>query len=518
MRNFSNPILPGFYPDPSICRVNEDYYLVTSSFAYYPGVPIFHSKDLVNWKQIGHVLERSSQLHLEGAEHSGGIYAPTLRYHEGIFYMITTNISGEGNFYVTATRPEGPWSDPIVLEAEGIDPSLFFDEDGRVYYVGTREKSKEVSRYYGDNEIWLQELDIKQGRLIGEKYVLWQGAFHNAVWPEGPHLYKKDEYYYLMIAEGGTGHEHSITIARSKQIIGPYEGNPANPILTHRHLGRHYPIVNVGHGDLVQIQDGTWWMVLLGSRPYGGHYRNLGRETFLVNVIWENGWPIVNEGKGIVEEMSKAPDLPWFEVMPEDACTHFIGSELSDKWISLRGPKEDFCSLGAREGYLRIKLRPESIKELVHPSLICLRQQHQDFIVSTLLEFTPDTINEVAGLVLIQNERYHFRYEYGMQQSDTVIRLIKCEAGKDKLIAESQFSDSPICMKIVGRGQNFNFYYGSNPEQMYELVTGVDASILSTDKAGGFVGTCIGMYASSNGKMSKNYADFGWFEYKGNDK
>ncbi len=518
MRNFSNPILPGFYPDPSICRVAEDYYLVTSSFAYYPGVPIFHSKDLVNWEQIGHVLERESQLHLEGAKHSGGIYAPTLRYHEGFFYMITTNISGEGNFYVTAARPEGPWSDPIVLEAEGIDPSLFFDEDGKVYYIGTREKPKEISRYYGDNEIWMQELDIKQGRLIGKKHVLWQGALNNAVWPEGPHLYKKDDYYYLMIAEGGTAHEHAITIARSKEITGPYEGNPTNPILTHRHLGRNYPIVNVGHGDLVQIQDGTWWMVLLGSRPYGGYYRNLGRETFLVSVNWENGWPIVNEGKGIVEEISKAPDLPLFHIIPEDACTHFTGEKLGHKWITLRGPKEKFCSLKDRKGYLRIKLRPESMKELVSSSFIGLRQQHQDFIVSTLLEFSPTTMNEVAGIVLVQNERYHFRYEYGIEQGDTVIRLVKCEDGKDEIIGESKFNAAQIYMKIVARGQSLCFYYGKDQDCIYELKVNVDARILSTDKAGGFVGACIGMYASSNGKVSNNYADFAWFEYRDNNK
>ena len=195
MRTFHNPILPGFYPDPSICRVGDDYYLVNSSFSYYPGVPIFHSKDLVHWEQIGHVLERESQLPLGGSPQSGGIYAPTIRYHEGTFYMVTTNVSGIGNFYVTATNPAGPWSEPIILEeAGGIDPSLFFDDDGKAYYIGTVGKDEKVSKYWGDNVIYLRKLDLEQGKLVGETHVLWEGAFKESVWAEGPHLYKKDGY------------------------------------------------------------------------------------------------------------------------------------------------------------------------------------------------------------------------------------------------------------------------------------------------------------------------------------
>ncbi len=223
---------------------------MNSTFAYFPGVPIFHSKDLKNWEQIGHVLERPSQIPLEGCGHSQGIYAPTIRYHDGTFYMITTNVSGGGNFYVTAQDPKGPWSDPVWLgeEAPGIDPSLFFDEDGTCYYVGTRPNPEGV-RYNGDWEIWVQELDLEKGCLTGESTKIWKGAMNGVIWPEGPHLYKKEGYYYLMIAEGGTGPDHSVTVARSRQIGGPYEGNPDNPILTHRHLGKNYPVVYVGHGE-----------------------------------------------------------------------------------------------------------------------------------------------------------------------------------------------------------------------------------------------------------------------------
>lgn len=515
MKKFSNPILPGFYPDPSICRVDDDYYLVTSSFAYYPGVPIFHSRDLVNWKQIGHVLERESQLKLLGTRYSGGIYAPTLRYHKGTFYMITTNVTGEGNFYVTSNTPEGPWSDPIVLDAYGIDPSLFFDDDGKVYYTGTREKPEHISRYYGDNEIWLQELDLKSGKLVGEKLVLWEGALVDVVWPEAPHIYKKDGYYYLMIAEGGTSYNHAVTIARSKSITGPYESNRNNPILTHRHLGMNYPIINIGHGDLVETQDGNWWMVLLGCRVYEGYHGNLGRETFLVPVEWEDGWPIVNPGIGLVEDVGVAPALPQYHIVPEDSCDHFEGGKLDNKWISLRGSKEAFSSLSERDGYLRLKLQETTIRELESPSLIVRRQQHINFVTSTVMEFSPKTERESAGLIFIQSDQYHFRYEYGMEDGETIVRLVKCESGKEEVICKKSFSSTRIYMKVVGKGQKLKFYYGKHQRDVHTLIENVDATILSINKAGGFVGTCLGMYATSNGMKSDNHADYNWFEYRG---
>lgn len=515
MKTFKNPILPGFYPDPSICRVGEDYYLVNSTFAYFPGVPIWHSRDLVHWEQIGHVLDRESQLPLEGIYHSGGIYAPTIRYHEGTFYMITTNVGGIGNFYVTATDPAGPWSDPVVLEdAEGIDPSLFFDDDGKVYYIGTKGKEESVSRYWGDNVIYVRELDLAQGKLVGEEYVVWEGAYRETVWAEGPHLYKKDGYYYVMISEGGTGHEHALTIARSKEIMGSYESYICNPILTHRHLGSRNIIQNTGHGDLVQTQNGDWWMVLLGSRPYEGYY-NMGRETFLVPVTWEDGWPVVNDGKGIVEEEGIAPNLPEFEVMPEDVCEQFMGDALDYKWISLRGPKESFCSLKDRKGYLRLQLRPETIKEFTVPSFVARRQQHKDFNVNTMMEFVPQNENEVAGLVLMQNDGYHFRFEYIMEGQKTYLRLTKCEKGQDEIINEVPFEGNKVYMRVIAKGQHLDFYYGTHSSKVSKLAENVDATILSTNKAEGFVGTCIGMYASSNGKASQNYADFNWFEYSG---
>lgn len=509
--------MPGFYPDPSICRVGDDFYLVTSSFAYFPGVPVFHSRDLVHWEQIGHALDRPSQLDLDGVGQSEGIFAPTIRYHEGTFYLITTNVTKGGNFIVTASDPAGPWSEPYWLPgAQGIDPSLFFDTDGRAYYVGTRAVS-EGPKYFGDNEIWLQELDLKRMDLTGPVTPLWRGALRDAVWSEGPHLYKKDGWYYLMIAEGGTGYYHSVTIARSRAITGPYEGNPANPILTHRHLGRSYPITNTGHADLVETGNGEWWMVVLASRPYGGYYRNLGRETFLVPVIWEDGWPIVSPGRGRIEPSYQIPDLPEFSVAIPPARDDFDTPRLSPVWNCLRTPRQEFWSLEARPGYLRLRLKPERLTEPVNPAFWGRRQQHINFAAGTVLEFHPQNPAETAGMALIQSDRFHYRFECALKDQTGILRLIRCFGGKEEEMAAQPFAAERVYLKVIGRGQDYSFYYGSTERAEMVLAEHMDGRILSTDVAGGFVGSYIGIFASSNGESSLNHADFDWFEYCGHD-
>ena len=513
-KHFQNPILPGFYPDPSICRVGEDYYLVTSSFSYFPGVPIFHSKDLVNWEQIGHVLDRPSQLDLEKQGQSRGIFAPTIRYHNGVYYMITTNVGKGGNFIVTATNPAGPWSDPYWLDSPGIDPSLFFDDDGKAYYVGTRP-APEGEKYYGNWEIWLQELDLTSMKLIGETYSLWRGALREVVWPEGPHVYKINGMYYLMISEAGTGHEHAITVARSSEVNGSYVGYKANPILTHRHLGKNYPIVNVGHGDLVETQNGEWWMVLLASRPYGGYYRNLGRETFLVPVAWEDGWPVVSIGSGKVENSYPVPNLPETLYAAKPNCDNFEGNTLDDMWNLIRTPKEEFYSLKERPGFLRLKLRPFSITELENPSFVGRRQLHKSFTAFTVMEFNPQQDGEEAGIVLQQNHQFNFRFTYIQRAGRKVMNLLCCKGGEETVIAEQEVCAEKLYLKVEAIGQEYSFYYGEDINCGKCLAEKVDGRILSTDVAGGFIGAYIGLYASSNGKDSKNNADFDWFEYSG---
>lgn len=514
-KSFRNPILPGCYPDPSICRVGEDYYLVTSTFEYFPGLPIFHSRDLVHWQQLGHVLDRVSQLDLTEIRSSGGLYAPTIRHHNGVFYVINTLVDGKsrsGNFIVTAAQPEGPWSEPYWLdEAEGFDPSLFFDEDGRAWFTANR--LREEGHYTGHTEVYVREIDITNMKLIGEEFILWDGAVKGAVWAEAAHIYKVDGYYYLLLAEGGTAHHHAVTITRSKNITGPYEGNRGNPILTHRHLGLDYPIVGTGHADLVETQNGEWWMVCLAMRPYGGYYYNLGRETFLVPVRWEDGWPVVNPGIGKVEFESPAPDLPeqlWEELPTRDQFTH---PSLRPCWNSLRSPAGDFASLIDRPGYLRLRLRPQHLAEQTNPSFVGRRQQHINFTASAVLEFTPRLANECAGLALLQNHDFHFRFVVGCENRP-VIRLIKRSHGKEEFLAQQPVSAGYYILKVTANEQNYNFYY-STDGLWHSLAENVDGRILSTPVAGGFVGAYIGMYASSNGQPSTNHADFDWFEYSG---
>jgi alpha-N-arabinofuranosidase len=515
-RTFLNPILAGFYPDPSICRVGDDYYLVTSTFEYFPGLPIFHSHDLVHWRQLGHVLDRPSQLPLDGVRPSGGLYAPTIRYHVGVFYVINTLVDGatrSGNFIVTATDPAGPWSEPYWLDdAAGIDPSLFFDADGRAWYVGTRLKADSTFSQ-GQTEIWLQELDLTKMCLVGEQHIIWDGAVKKAVWSESPHLYQIDGRYYLLTAEGGTAHHHSVMVARSDTLTGPYEGNRGNPILTHRHLGLDYPIVGAGHADLVQTQPGEWWMVLLAMRPYGGYFYNLGRETFLAPVTWEEGWPIVSRGSGKVEFTYPVPDLPEHAWPTPPERDDFDQPALAPQWFFLRTPREDFCSLSDRSGWLRLRLRPARLSERVNPSFVGRRQQHIHFRAQTMMEFTPQAEYDCAGLVLRQNEDFHVRFVV-TRADRPIVRLIKRAAGVEEILAELPIAAGRCYLKVEAHEQSYNFYAAVELDHWLPVAEGIDGRLLSTPVAGGFVGAVIGLYASSNGQASTNVADFDWFDYR----
>ncbi len=522
---YHNPVIPGFYPDPSLCRVGEDYFLVTSTFAYFPGLPIFHSRDLVNWRQIGHALDRPSQLNLDGVMASRGLYAPTIRFHDGLFYITNTLVDNaydtllndavhERNFIVTAEDPAGPWSEPYWLEgAPGIDPSLFFDDDDRAWYTGNRIPPGGPD-YPHHKEIWLQELDLDSMQLIGPRCSLWDGALKGNREAEAPHLYKKDGFYYLLIGEGGTEHNHAVTIARSAAITGPYEGNARNPLLTHRNLGFDYPIACTGHADLVETQNGEWWMVLLATRPYGGYFYNLGRETFLVPVIWQDSWPIVSPGNGRVLFENRAPDLPTQPWPPLAALDHFDDPQLAYHWNFLRTPREPFWNLSERPGCLRLKLRPQKLSEPVNPSFVGRRQQHIHFRAQAALEFTPAGSAECAGLALIQNNDFHFRFivcqDAGEEQ---IVRLIQRKAGLETTLAEQPINGSHLFFQVQAQGQEYSFFIANEADQWQPVAEAVDGRILSTTVAGGFVGTYIGMYASSNGQISENHADFDYFIY-----
>ena len=520
----NNPILGGFYPDPSICRVGEDFYLVNSSFAYAPGIPIFHSRDLAHWEQIGNVLVRDAQLQLEHQEISRGIFAPTIRYHDGMFYVIATNVSYGGTFLVTASDPAGPWSDPYELgdDAAGIDPSLFFDDDGHCYYVGTRPNPDGV-RYDGDWEIWVQELDLGAMCLVGERMAIWKGAMKHAIWPEGPHLYKKDGYYYLLIAEGGTERSHSICMARSRQLFSWFEGCPRNPVFTHRHLGRDYPVLCAGHGDLFDDAAGNWYLVMLASRACQRHC-SLGRETYLARVVWEDGWIVVNPGVGRLERQVQIP-------LPEYRFTHEIGGDirldfadaLDDAWeerlVSVIRRDQKLYSLSARPGYLRLYAAPGTITQTQPCAYLGVRQSSYDATVCCGMEFMPQG-TETAGLVLYQNHENHLRIEIAASDAANagdggrLIRVTEHVHGGDCVAAEY-----PVCATgMIALSLRLHEQKGSVCIKEHgvsgQIADDLDLLAYTTEAAGGFVGCTVGMYASGNGMDSDNYADVKYFTYK----
>lgn len=513
-----NPILPGFYPDPSICRVGEDYYIVNSSFAYFPGVPVFHSRDLAHWEQIGNILERKEQLPLFGSEISKGIFAPTIRYHGGVFYMITTNVSIGGNFIVTAEQPEGPWSDPYYLgdEAEGIDPSLFFDEDGRCYYVGTRPNPSGV-RHNGDWEIWVQELDLTSMKLKGESTAIWKGALKNCIWPEGPHLYKKDGYYYLMIAEGGTGPEHSISVARSEKLTDWFAGCKRNPIFSHRNLGQDYPVVYAGHGDLVDDGYGNWYVIMLASRMCKRHC-SMGRETFLAKVTWEDGWPVIAAGVGHLQERVELPftEHRFAEEVSHTDAIHFYRKTPDVRLLSIQMREPGMYSLQEKTGALRLFLRKERVSEPLPVSYMGIRQKDYRFHVSAGMKFTPRKSCETAGLLLYQNHENHLRFEIVQDGDGRYAVLISCVHGAESVNAKVPLpAEELIELHMEAAEQEAAFFVCDMEGRMTEAAAHVSLLPYTTEEAGGFVGCTIGMYASANGKKSDNYADFTWLIYEG---
>lgn len=511
MSTAKNPILSGFYPDPSICRVGTDYYLVNSSFIYFPGVPIFHSKDLAHWEQIGNIIDREEQFPVadENAEISRGIFAPTIRYHEGTYYMITTNVSYGGNFIMTAKNPAGPWSNPYYLKnAPGIDPSLFFDDDGKCYYVGTRPNPEGV-KHNGDWEIWVQEVDLNTMTLVGESMAIWKGALKDAIWPEGPHLYKIDGTYFLMHAEGGTGPEHSISVARSKELFAWFEGCPRNPVFTHRNLGKDYPIAYVGHADLVDDENGNWYAVMLASRFCKKH-SSMGRETFLAKVTWEDGWPVFNPGVGILEDKV---ELPLEEVRFENEignCDqfHFYGTTLDDRIVGIKSRSEEMYSLTKREGFLQIRGGKTSIGTIGAPHFLGIRQKSYTFDASSGIEFVPQNESDSAGLVLFQNHANHLRMEIVAKDNDRILKVTECEKGKDALVSETVLEKEGLVeIRIRAKNQSADIWV---KEKGKSTCVAEQLSLLSytTEEAGGFVGCTLGMYAYD--PMEKSTADFAW--------
>jgi len=505
---YLNPILQGFYPDPSICRVGRDYYLVTSSFEYFPGVPIFHSKDLVHWEQIGHCLTRKSQLPLKGVNPSGGIWAPTIRHHNGTFYMTTTNINGSGNFYVTAKDPSGEWSEPIWLSIGGIDPSFTFDDD-KVYYTVSHPDAD------GSWGIAQAEIDINTGKFTSELKHIWAGSGGKS--PEAPHLYKIGNWYYLMIAEGGTFFTHMVTIARSKTPWGPFESCPKNPILTNMQ-SKNLEIHCTGHGDLVEDHLGNWWIVFHGIQIAQKYMTHIGRETFLSPVCWdESGWAVVNNGK-CIERNSEASLLPCVPMKAETETDHFDDSILGFYWNYLRNPYNEDYDLNYKKGYMTLWGNPYEIHDLDSPALLCRRQRYYECDIATSFEFQPEHENEEAGLIIFITGEFYYKVVKKKLNGRFILALEKRADDFFQISSLVEVKDKTIYIKVEADRLKYHFYYGYTEEEKIPLGS-ASTRFLACEVVGrGFTGTYVGIYASGKGKKSTSPAAFDYFMLKDQEK
>ena len=504
---YRNPILSGYYPDPSVTRVGDDYYLVLSSFAHYPGLPIFHSKDLVRWTQIANAIDRPEQLDFTGRRVSEAVFAPDISYHAGTFYIVNTCVECRGNFVITAKDPKGPWSNPIWLPFEGIDPSIYWEGD-RAYIVNNRAPD-EPARYDGHRAIWVQEYDWRAGRMVGESTQLINGGVdirQKPVWIEGPHIFRKDGWYYLTAAEGGTSVNHSQVAFRSKQLRGPFVPWSGNPILTQRELpgDRTDPVSAAGHAKLVQTQNGDWWATFLAVRPYGDDYYNIGRETFLLPVTWKDGWPTILPRGTRVPFMATRPKLPRQDAprLPTSGdfgyVDEFDGSTLAMQWVGVRTPKAPVYRVSG--GKLLID-GAAPIGDLNGvPGFVGRRQQHHVATIGTTVRFAPQSDGDRAGLVAMQSDESYLFFGIARLAGKPAIALYTRAKGTEQLVASAPLTGTaPVTLTLrADRGTMVADYSVGGVQRT--LVRDVDIRFLSTRMAGGFTGTIVGPYAWQRAK------------------
>jgi len=524
-----NPILKGFNPDPSIIRVKDDYYIATSTFEWFPGVQIHHSKDLKNWRLINRALTKKSQLDMQGTSNSCGVWAPCLTYNNGIYYLVYSNVrSFDGvwkdtpNYLVTTDDIQnGNWSEPVFLNSSGFDASLFHDDNGKKWLLNMIVDHR-GGKFFGG--IYLQEYDAVQNILIGTAKSIFSGTDLGCT--EAPHLYKLNGYYYLIIAEGGTEYGHAVSVARSKSIWGPYDVHPSNPILTSRN-NPDLPLQKSGHASIVETQSGDWIAAFLVGRPLKKLGRcTLGRETAIAQVEWRNDdWLYLkgetNEPK-IEVELEGLPEHKWDE---EPARDNFDSEELNIHFQSLRIPVTDeWCSLSERKGFLRLYGR-ESLQSMHKQSLLARRIQAFNVEVSTCLEFAPETFQQMAGLVFYYNTMHmHYAHVSFNEETGTrYLQIVSADNGKfsEPLKHVVEIQQDKIYLKGNMNRNELQFSYSLNGEKWEKLGGVLDASILSDDYVrdnglhyraaftGAFVGLCCQDLAGK-----RKHADFDWFEYK----
>jgi xylan 1,4-beta-xylosidase len=495
-----NPVLPGFHPDPSICRVGDEFFVVTSTFEYFPGLPVHRSRDLVAWQLAGHAVHRDDQLDLSTVPASGGLFAPTIRHHAGRFYVACTLVGGngrQGSFVVTATDPAGPWSDPAWIEdAPGIDPSILFDDDGRAWWCGTR--LAEPGDWPEQTEVWVRELDLTTMSLVGDEHVVWHGAVEGAVWAEGPHLYRHAGDVLLVASEGGTERHHAVSAARGASPTGSFTGSRANPLLTHRHLGDDAPVANVGHADLVDDGQGAWWATVLATRrlPRDGTRADAlqGRETWLVPVVFEDGWPVFAPGTG---RLAEEVEVPWADartIAARSLVDDFDGPTVHPELVSVRtAPSARRAMLGERPGHLRLQAVSGGLHEHAPHAFAGFRLEQPVATLSTVLE-APDAPSPdlLAGLALRLSERRHLTFGVRAGTAGRTVELVLHVDGEDRVldIAEVPAGRLGLALEIDG----FEAVARVEVGERRITVGTADLSPLSPSAGGGFVGVVGGVF------------------------
>ena len=487
MVTFRNPVIPGFHPDPSLCRVDEDYYLATSTFAWWPGIQLFHSRDLVHWRPLGGACTRPSQLNLRGRRPAGGIFAPTLRHHDGRFWLICTDQSGQGNFVLTAADAAGPWSDPVLLpEVVGIDPSLTWDEDGTALVAWTRD----------GQEILGAPADLTTGKLLAPPRLLWQGTGNKC--PEAPHLYRIGTTWYQVLAEGGTEYGHLVSIARGPSPWGPWEACPHNPVLSHR---RHWraKVQATGHGDLLQAHDGSWWMAFLGIRPVGGMFHCLGRETFLTPVTWQDGWPVI--ASPLPEELP-APSWglrPWpAEPLRDD----FDAPALGPRWNHLREVLPHAWSLTERPGHLRLRGQADRL-DTVHGSPLLIARPLEAHVQTMAVHLEVEDLSEggEAGVTLLMDHRHHDEIYVTLSAGRRVVRVRRRIGDLQVVVGEVTAPAEACTLAIAVAAPTTAFQLNGQT-----IATG-ETRYLSTEVTGGFSGLMTGPYACGPATVAVDWAE-----------
>lgn len=510
---FYSPLLQGCYPDPAITRKGDDYYMVCSSFAMFPGVPIFHSKDLVNWTDLGGVLNNVNEFNPHDTGISAGVYAPGITYnpHNDTFYMIVTAFTGKmGNIIVKTKDPMKGWGSPIKLDFGGIDPSIFFDDNGKGYVVHNDAPDKGKELYSGHRVIKVWEYDTENDRVIpGTDKIIVDGGVDlskKPIWIEAPHLYKKNGKYYLMCAEGGTGGNHSEVVFISDNPKGPFKPSSNNPILTQRYFpkDRGNKVDWTGHADIIEGPNNQYYGVFLGIRPNDKDRVNIGRETFILPVDWSGTFPVFENGLVPMEPKLKMPKGVENKTgkegfFPNGNFTfteNFTSNKLDYRWIGLRGPRENFISI-TKQG-LAINPFETNIKELKPTSTLFYRQQHNTFSFETTLNYKPASEKDLAGIVCLQNERFNYVFGITKKGKDTYVLLERTENGESKIIASKKIEiKKAVKLQVKAKGDSYEFNFTANDSDYENLGGAVSGDILSTNVAGGFTGALVGLYATS---------------------